>query len=235
MNKRLIIIGAGGHGRVALDIAKKIGDFHEIMFLDDAEIKDKGITVVGKVSDYSQYIESSVFFVAIGNNFTRRRIQTELRASGAKIISLIHPDAVICEDVQMADGCIVMAGTVINTGSTIGEGVIINTGSTIDHDCIIGNYAHISVGAHLAGSVEIGECTFVCAGVTVINNIRICEECTIGAGAVVVNDIVMKGLYIGMPAKYKNVTRYKNPGGGVIALYSFLRYCLPLSEREAAG
>ena len=233
MSERLIIIGAGGHGRVALDIAKKSGDFHEIMFLDDAEITGEGIPVVGKVSDYSQYIESSAFFVAIGNNFTRRRIQTELRANGAKILSLIHPDAVICEDVKMADGCIVMAGTVINTGSTIGEGVIVNTGSTIDHDCIIGNYAHISVGAHLAGSVEIGDCTFVCAGVTVINNIRICEECTIGAGAAVVNDIVTKGLYIGMPAKYKNVKDIKIRGG-VIALYYFPRYCLPLSEREVA-
>ncbi len=203
MSESLIIIGAGGHGRVALDIAKKIGNFHEILFLDDAEIMDKGITVVGKVSDYPQYVKSHIFFVAIGNNFTRRKIQTELRVNGAKIISLVHPDAVICEDVQMSDGCIVMAGTVINTGSTIGDGVIINTGSTIDHDCIIGNYVHISIGAHLAGSVEIGDCTFVCAGVTVINNIRICEECTIGAGAVVVDDILTKGLYIGMPAKYR--------------------------------
>lgn len=207
MSERLIIIGAGGHGRVALDIAKKSGDFYEILFLDDAEIMDKRITVAGKVSDYPRYVESSVFFVAIGNNFTRRRIQTALCMNGAKIVSLIHPDAVLCEDVQIAKGSIVMAGAVINTGTKIGEGTIINTCSSVDHDCEIGNFTHISVGAHLAGSVEIGDCTFVCAGVTVINNIRICEECVIGAGSVVVGDILTKGLYIGVPANYRKETR----------------------------
>lgn len=213
MSERLIIIGAGGHGHVAFDIAKKSGRFNEIMFLDDAEVFDRDIAVIGKVSDYNRYIESAAFFVAIGNNYTRSRIQTELGLKGAKIATLVHPNSVVCEDVKLADGCIVMAGAVINTGSKICEGTIINTASSVDHDCVIGKFAHISVGANLAGSVKIGDFTFICAGATVINNISICDECTIGAGAVVLDDILTKGLYVGMPAKYKSITVYKNRGG----------------------
>ena len=36
MSKKLVIIGASGHGKVVADIAKKNG-YHEIVFLDDDE------------------------------------------------------------------------------------------------------------------------------------------------------------------------------------------------------
>ena len=83
----------------------------------------------------------------------------------------------------------------------IGEGCIINTACSIDHDCKLGNFVHVAVGAHLAGSVTVGERTWVGAGATISNNISICGECMIGAGAVVVKDIAENGTYVGVPAK----------------------------------
>ena len=196
MNNRLVIIGAGGHGRVAADIAKLCG-YNEILFLDDADIPG----VSGKTAEYINYKDSADFFVAIGNGRIRERIQKELQGNGCSVASLIHPNAVLGSNITIGTGTVVMAGAVINAGAKIGEGVIINTSSSVDHDCVIGDFCHVSVGAHLAGTVHVGEQTMIGAGATVINNVDICAECMIGAGAVVVKDVGESETYVGVPAK----------------------------------
>jgi acetyltransferase-like isoleucine patch superfamily enzyme len=96
-----------------------------------------------------------------------------------------------------------MAGAVINNRAKLGNGVIVNTCASVDHDCMIGDFCHISVGVHIAGTVNIGNEVFVCAGATVINNVNICCGCVIGAGAVVIKNIESVGTYLGVPAELK--------------------------------
>jgi sugar O-acyltransferase (sialic acid O-acetyltransferase NeuD family) len=94
-----------------------------------------------------------------------------------------------------------MAGAVVNPYTEIGQGCIINTCASVDHDCRIGDYVHVSVGAHVAGTVIIGDNSWVGAGATISNNIEIVEDCMIGAGAVVVKNIEESATYIGIPAR----------------------------------
>ena len=192
----LIIIGAGGHGRVCANIAELNG-YSQIWFLDDNNTD----MAIGKVSDFEQYINSADFFVAIGNNAIREKITEQLFEKKADIVTLIHPNAVIDKTAKIGNGTVIMAGVVVNNSVVIGDGAIINTCSSVDHDCRIESYTHVSVGAHLAGTVYIGKRTMIGAGATVINNISICEDCMIGAGAVVVEDIKEKGTYVGVPAR----------------------------------
>lgn len=198
--KKLAIIGASGHGKVTADIACRAG-YDTIVFLDDDEtVKQCGTyPVVGKSTDAAA-LHCDVF-VAIGNIKIRRRIQKMVEAQGVTIPVLIHPDAVIAQDVRIGKGTVVMAGTVINPGSMIGEGCIVNTCASVDHDCIVKDYVHIAVGAHLCGTVEVGEDTWIGAGALISNNLCVCADCMIGAGAVVVKDIGEAGTYIGVPAK----------------------------------
>ena len=198
-NKKLIILGAGGHGRVVAEMAEQLG--YSVSFLDDTQSADD--KVIGKISDFKKYIDGYSFFVAIGNNELRKALLTELGESGVEIATLIHPRSAVSENATIEKGTVVMAGAVVNSGSRIGEGCILNTCSSVDHDCNISDFTHISVGAHLAGNVRIGKESFVCAGATVINNISICEKCIIGAGAVVIKDITESGTYIGVPAVKK--------------------------------
>ncbi len=196
--KRIAILGAGGHGKVAADIASLCG-YSEIVFLDDNDaVKNCGpYPVIGKNA-----IANSLgcdLFVAIGNPMVRRNLMEKLES----VVTLIHPNAVIAKNVTIGNGVIVMAGAVINPGTSIGEGVIINTCSSVDHDCEIGNYVHVAVGAHIAGSVRIEDSTWIGAGATISNNVNICENSVIGAGAVVVKDIWRPGVYIGIPAREK--------------------------------
>lgn len=198
---RLIIIGASGHGKVVADIARLSG-YTDIVFLDDAPGLEmvSGYPVLGAVSTFPAYSQSD-FFVAIGNPDIRRRIQDEIASSGARLVTLIHPSAVVAQNVAIGEGTVVMAGAVINPSVRIGRGCIINTSASVDHDCVIGDFVHISVGAHLAGSVCIESGSWIGIGAVVNNNLSVCAGVTVGAGAVVVTDAEKTGTYIGIPAK----------------------------------
>ena len=202
--KKIIIIGAGGHGKVVADIAKKNG-YDEIKFLDD-NYKEKEnfiYEVVGPTSDISKYKDYDAF-VAIGmNNELRGKLIKKFEEEGLNIPTLVHPFTSIDETATIGKGTVVMAGAVINSSAKIGKGCIINTGSSVDHDNVIGDFVHISVGTHLAGTVKVGEYTFVGAGSTIINNINVTKDCMIGGGATVVKDIEESGTYIGVPARRK--------------------------------
>lgn len=196
---RLIIIGASGHGKVIADIARLNG-YEDIVFLDDDERIQEcaGWPVIGKSIDAPE----GEVFVAVGNALTRRHLMQMYEERTQPV--LIHPNAVIAEDVQIGKGSVVMAGTVINPSAKIGKGVIINTSSSVDHDCLIGDFVHVSVGAHLSGTVSVGNSTWIGAGVIISNNISVCDNCLIGAGSVVVKDICIPGTYIGVPARIRN-------------------------------
>ena len=197
---RLTIIGASGHGKVVADIAEKCG-YTEIDFLDDnPAVRFCGKYPVIGATSLSKDIANDIF-VAIGNNAIRARIMEGLLAEGHSIPTLIHPNAVLANDVKIGVGTVVVAGVVINPNVEVGRGCIINTHSSIDHDCRVGNYVHIAVDAHLCGTVSIGDNTWICAGATVINNLSVCDNCTIGAGAVVLDDISEVGTYVGVPAR----------------------------------
>lgn len=205
MKDKLIIIGAGGHGKVVADIAIKTNKWQNIAFLDDESNKTNlGIMVIGKTNDVSKYKDEADFFVAIGNNAARENIQEKLIANGVSIAILIHPYAIIGADVEIGIGTAVMAGVVINSSSKIGKGCIINTNSSIDHDNIIEDYVHISPGANLAGTVKVGRGSWLGIGSTISNNVSICSGCILGAGAVAVKDITEPGTYVGVPVRKIN-------------------------------
>lgn len=197
--KRIVIIGASGHGKVVADIAIRNG-YDEIVFLDDNKelISSAGIPVAGRCSDIVKYKDWDVF-VAIGDAATRKRIMDNL--TDYQIVTLIHPRAVVSRRVVIGKGTVVMAGAVINSDTKVGKGCIVNTGATVDHDGSLKDFVHVSVGAHLAGNVTVEGETWIGAGAIILNNIQICAKCMIGAGAVIIRNIKTCGTYVGIPAK----------------------------------
>lgn len=204
MKDKLIIIGAGGHGKVVADVAQNMNTYKEIFFLDDsAQGETLGIPIIGNSEQCNEWIDEADYFVAIGDSRTREKFILNLEKMNASIATLIHPKAVVSSYATIGKGTVIMAGAVINAGTKIGQSVIVNTASSIDHDNTIDDFCHISVGAHLAGIVKVGKHTMVGAGATVINNIEICDNCMIGAGTVVTRNIVEFGTHVGVPARKK--------------------------------
>lgn len=202
--KRLILLGAGGQGRVTADVAVCMGAYREVCFLDDGlrgGDSDLPYRVLGGFADFPSYTEDADFLVSLGQNAARRRWQETLEAAGASVATLIHPRAVVAERVTIGAGSVVMAGAVINPDAVIGRGVIINTCASVDHDGRIGDFCHISVGAHLAGTVTVGANSLLGVSVAVRPGVTIGADCTVGVGAAVVNDLTEPGVYVGVPAR----------------------------------
>lgn len=202
MYDKLIIIGAGGHGKVVANIAMLNG-YKEIYFMDDDTSKKYigKYQIIGTTKDINRYKNEYDFFIAIGNNETRKKLTMLLLDNDIQLVSLIHPSAVIDNTVQIGYGVVVMANAVINADTKIGNNVIVNTASSIDHDCIINDYVHVSPGVHIAGNVHIGEKTWLCIGSSIINNISVSRNCIIGAGSVVLRNIEKSGVYVGIPMR----------------------------------
>ena len=123
MKNKLIIIGASGHGKVVADIAIKTDKWQSVLFLDDNEsIKTcMGLKIIGRITDAFKYKDEADFFIAIGDNNTREKIQRQLEDAGLPVVSLIHPNAVIGTEVEIGIGTVVMAGVVVNSSSKIGK------------------------------------------------------------------------------------------------------------------
>lgn len=206
MKSKLLIIGAGGHGKVVAEIALKMNRWSQIAFLDNDESRRSALNfdVIGKSDDAFRYIGGYDLFVAIGDNRIREELQEKLEKAGANIPILIHPQSIIGNDVSIGMGTVLMAGSIINCCSKVGKGCIVNTGATIDHDNEIEDYVHLSPGTHLAGNVRIGKGTWIGIGGLVSNNVSIITRSIIGAGAVVIKDINTAGTYVGVPARGVN-------------------------------
>ena len=195
MNK-LIIIGAGGHGKVIADIAIKNG-YTEICYLDDEATGEcMGFPIIGKSSDVDHLDDGNTdFIIGIGNNRSRMLIAEKYHVNW---ITLVHPSAQIGTHVSIGEGSVVMAGAVINVCSTIGAHCIINTNSVVEHDNILADFVHISPGVTLSGTVTVGRGTWIGTGSSVINNVDVCEDVTIGVGSVVIRSVKNKGTYWGI-------------------------------------
>lgn len=198
MNKKIIIMGAGGHAKVIADIIIKSGD-QLLGFLDDNQIGSLiGYPILGKLSDSIIYKDSAEFIIGIGNNMIRNTISSQYDLTW---YTAIHPSTQIGMNVHIGKGSALMANSVINTCAVIGKHCIINTATVVEHDNVIGDFVHLSPNVTLGGSVKIGNYVHVGIGATIINNLMICDSTLVGAGGIVLKNIEEKGTYVGVPVK----------------------------------
>lgn len=202
--KRLAVLGASGHGKVVADLAELTG-WQEVVFFDDAwpqKVKNGVWSVVGDGQALLNQLNSFAgVIVAIGENRIRADKLGWLAGNAAPIVSLIHPNAVISRYARFGEGCVVMAGAVVNADVSIADGVILNTGCSVDHDCDIGGCAHIGPGVRVAGGVRIGAQSWVGIGACVKQSVEIGQQVVVGAGAAVVNELPDGVTAVGIPAK----------------------------------
>lgn len=162
----LLILGAGGHGRVVKEVAEATGKYNRIAFLDDRPDDSTsdvlGKDVLGKLSDYEKYKASFTHaFVAIGNAILRNQWQDNLTTAGYQIPVLIHPEAYVSPSAAIAIGTVVMPKAVIQANVKIGKGCIVSSAAIVDHDAEIGDYCHVNAGAIVAAGSRVESFTKV--------------------------------------------------------------------------
>ena len=208
MERSVIILGAGGHGRTILDLLRNLG--YKVAGFSDPDQSlwgtiINGIPVIGSDDEVLKFSIKEIF-LALGvggtrDNSPRKRLFEHFFRKQYTFPVFVHPSSIISTNSVLGSGSIVMAGSVIQTGCKIGNNVIVNTGAIVDHDCLIEDHVHIAPGAVLSGNVSIGVGAHVGTGATIIQNIKVGAWAVVGAGAVVVNDVEPNSIVMGVPAK----------------------------------
>jgi len=153
--RKLLILGAGGYGKVVYELAQILGCYDKVAFLDDGR---SGSNVLGGCSEYAMFAdEHTEVYPAFGSYELRMRWMEILEEEGIPVPTLIHPNAYVSPSARIGVGSVVLPMAVVNTNVTIGDGCIINIGSLIDHDSVIGDGVHLAPGAIVKAENRIPE------------------------------------------------------------------------------
>lgn len=208
-----MLLGAGGHARVLVALAREVG--YQILGVCDPSLAAdtatnwEGLEVLGDDGVIERLTPDRVTLMlgvgqlAKGN--LRERIYTSWRERGYNFPTLVHPFAWVAPDVVLGSGVQVMAGAVIQPGCEVGDNSIINTRASIDHDCHIGRNVHVGPGATLCGKVIVEDGAFIGAGATVIQGLRIGTRAVLGAGVTLVRDLAPGMLVVGSQNRLRNL------------------------------
>jgi len=195
-SKPCILLGAGGHAKVVMDMANSLGlELHGVCdprFADDSCGEWEGINILG-TDEYLETVSPRDYWILNGIGFMpgssiRCSIYERLVNAGYVFPALIHPSAVVSGRAQVNDGAQVMAGCIIQAGTAIGSNSIINTGAKVDHDSHVGAHCHLAPGSMLCGNVNVGDQAFIGAGAIVIQGLNIEGGSVVKAGALVKRD-----------------------------------------------
>jgi sugar O-acyltransferase (sialic acid O-acetyltransferase NeuD family) len=208
LTRPLLIIGAGGHGRVCAEVAGSSG-LTVVGFLDNdptlARSCIDGLAVLGGDAVAEIYTVSEVLLIngvgSVAETSLRRRVYDRFSVHGFEFAILTHPSAVVAKSVEIAFGAQIMALAVLQPGAKIAENCIVNTGAVIEHDVSIGAHSHIAPGAVICGAVRVGVGCHIGTGATIIQGLSIGDGALVAAGAVVVRDVPAGVLVAGVPAK----------------------------------
>ena len=189
--QRLLIVGAGGHGRSVAEAVLAAGSFQLVGFADDAAPGLKrvaGLPVLGTTAGlarYRQHADASI--VAVGNNRPREALYRQAEIAGFDMITVVHPASVVSPQAIIGAGSALMAGCIIGTGAVLGVGAIVNCGAVIDHDCQVEDFGHLAVRTAMAGGAVLGRAAWLQPGAILGYGARV--EAGVVAAAAVVNAV----------------------------------------------
>ena len=206
--KQYVVIGAGGHAKVVVDLLRK--NEKKIWGLTDAvrSVGETclGVPVLGKDDVLSQLRKEGIGYAAmgighVGKPSIRNRVFLIAKELGYVFPVIIHPTACLAGVVQIGDGSIVCAQSVINPEAQIGQLCIINTAAVVEHEVVIEDGVHIAPHATILGEACIGENTFIGANSVILQGVHIGSNCIIGAGSVVLHDVPDHCVVVGVPGR----------------------------------
>ncbi len=160
---RVAIVGAGGYGRVALDVLMASGFGDRVLgFYDDAHAalsdKVRGIPILGDVGMLKSMlsVEPVHVVVAITDNGARLQIANSLRGLGARFLTTLHPEAYVSEAAVVGDGSVVAAGAIVHPDASVGSHCFLGPRSVVDRDAEVGAGTWISAGAIVGPGAQVG-------------------------------------------------------------------------------
>ena len=181
--EKLLLVGAGGFGRVVLEHATAI---YDCAFLDDgdATIVD-GVPVIGKTAEMASfYPEYKRLLVTIGNNKLREQLYKEAATIGFTFPNIIHPSAYVSPHAHIGSGCVILNNAVVQNNAKCGDGCILNPGVELHHDSTIGSYCLVYTNSVVRSLTSVGNRVWIGSTATVSTSAIVPDDAIIGDGEV---------------------------------------------------
>lgn len=184
---RLIIVGAGGFGRV---VSEHAINKYDCAFVDDGyDVGTEicGVKVVGRLTELDKLLSDyKLLIVAIGNNTLRENIYKEAKMLCYDIPNIIADNVYISPYTEIGRGCIFLNNVCVQNGSHVGDGVILNPGVEIHHGSSVDNYALIYTNSVIRTYAKVGKRAKIGSNVTVSNNAIIYDDEVVDDGQTVI-------------------------------------------------
>lgn len=183
---RLLVVGAGGHGRSVAEAAELSGQFSVVGFLDDSLPAGETVLdlpVLGPVASMThQRAAADHTIVAIGNNAVRQELMLQLIEAGFDFAVVVHPRAIVAPSAVLGKGSAVMAGAILGTEARLGVGSIVNSGAVVDHHATVEDFGHLGVNASMAGGTVLGRGAWMQAGAALGYGVKISPGVVLSPG-----------------------------------------------------
>ena len=157
MGKRMLVLGAGGHGKVGREVALSLFNidgtsvYESVDFLDDNSVE-----AIGKIADLEKYKDQySDVFCGIGNNTVRKQLLDQAENLGFHIPVLIHTSAYLSPSAVIEAGTVVEPKAIVNANTVVHRGCIISVGAIVDHDVVVSEFVHVNAGAIVKAGAKV--------------------------------------------------------------------------------
>ncbi|WP_218179639.1 NeuD/PglB/VioB family sugar acetyltransferase [Pseudomonas gingeri] len=197
----LLILGFGGHARSIADVGLSAG-IARLCFVDKNARPDESFVGFEVLPEWvGELPEGWAVIPGSGDNFKRQSQLAFATEQGWPIATLVAPTATLGVGSTVGAGSFVAQHAHVGPMASVGKGCIVNSGAIIEHDCVVGDYTHVSIGACVAGRSRIGRYCFLGAGSTVIDGLSITDSVILGAGGCATQALELSGTYVGVPAR----------------------------------
>lgn len=207
--KKIIVVGASDQSRCTIDVIEQEKAF-EIYGILDMNLSKGDLFAGYKILGYLEVLEDlmkkeTIYggIVAIGDNFTRRKVVKEILniLPNFQFVNAIHPSVIKGKNVRIGHGSLLMPGVILNNNSKVGDHCILLTRSSLDHDSTLGNFSSLSPGVTTGGRVNIGKCSAIGIGANILHCKTIGNHCVIGGGALINKNVHDGSVAYGVPAR----------------------------------
>jgi sugar O-acyltransferase (sialic acid O-acetyltransferase NeuD family) len=209
----LVVIGAGGFGREALDVVEAMNRavatplFDVLGVLDDSpsevnleRLSRRCVKYLGTIDEWLAGAGDAGYVLGVGSPAARERLDGRLVAAGLEPVTVVHPTAGLGSKVRLGAGSIICAGVQVSTNVEIGPQVHLNPNATIGHDAVLEDYVSVNPGAIVSGECRIGRGTLIGAGAVVLQSLSVGSASLVGAVACVTKDVAPGRVVVGIPA-----------------------------------